>query len=274
MGVTTAGLWARIVERTAAARASGALVPLETDGAVVEDAGIAFSVRVARSLRLKPPREAPDPFDPPEPPLTLGPVGPTHLAVLNKFNVVDHHLLLVTRTFVDQEARLDLADLEALWACLDEGHGLGFYNGGRLAGASQRHKHLQLVPAPVGAAGGRTAIDGHWRSGRPLPYPHAWAPYPASPAAALELYHRLLASIGCAGGAPYNLLVTREYLLAVPRSQERARGVSINALGFAGSLFVKDAAGLEVVRAAGATRILREVCPARTVDCDSAPDSR
>ena len=36
----------------------------------------------------------------------------------------------------------------ALGACLREVDGLAFFNGGSDAGASQRHKHLQLVPFP------------------------------------------------------------------------------------------------------------------------------
>ncbi len=40
--------------------------------------------------------------------------------------------------------------------------------------------------------------------------------------------------------APWNLLVTRRWMLVVPRLCERFEGVAINALGFAGSLFVRD----------------------------------
>jgi ATP adenylyltransferase len=38
---------------------------------------------------------------------------------------------------------------------------------------------------------------------------------------------------------PYNLLLTREWMLLVPRARESVAGISINALGFGGSLFVK-----------------------------------
>jgi ATP adenylyltransferase len=48
-------------------------------------------------------------------------------------------------------------------------------------------------------------------------------------------------------------------MLAVPRVQECYLSVSINALGFAGSLFVKERKQLEVIRSAGPMRALEVV---------------
>jgi ATP adenylyltransferase len=59
--------------------------------------------------------------------------------------------------------------------------------------------------------------------------------------------------------APYNLLIAEDWLLAVPRVAECFGSVSVNALGFAGSLFVKDRERLEAVRAAGPMAVLRAV---------------
>ena len=77
-------------------------------------------------------------------------ISPTHVCLLNKFNVIDHHLLVVTRAFEEQDAAINAADFAALWVCMAEVDGLAFYNGGKLAGASQRHKHLQIAPLPWG----------------------------------------------------------------------------------------------------------------------------
>ena len=73
-------------------------------------------------------------------------LGAAHVVVLNKFPVIDRHLLLVTRQFEDQHTPLSHADFDALAAVIAVHGGLGFYNGGRTAGASQAHKHLQWVP--------------------------------------------------------------------------------------------------------------------------------
>ena len=59
--------------------------------------------------------------------------------------------------------------------------------------------------------------------------------------------------------APYNLLVTPEWMLLVPRCAEKADGVAVNALGFAGSLFVRDAQQLEAVRRIGPMTVLKHV---------------
>jgi ATP adenylyltransferase len=48
-------------------------------------------------------------------------------------------------------------------------------------------------------------------------------------------------------------------MLLVPRSVEHADGVSINGLGFAGSLFVRDAVQMETVRRHGPMRVLQRV---------------
>jgi sulfate adenylyltransferase (ADP) / ATP adenylyltransferase len=84
----------------------------------------------------------------------------------------------------------------------------------------------------------------------------------------LDCYHSLLRAASLpveatAGSplsaAPYNLLVTRKWLLLVPRSQEFFEGVSINALGFAGALLVKDAAQLAILRKQGPMSALQHV---------------
>ncbi len=58
---------------------------------------------------------------------------------------------------------------------------------------------------------------------------------------------------------PYNLLITRRWMLLVPRSRENWRGVSINALGFAGSLLVRNRSELDELTRIGPLAVLRSV---------------
>lgn len=288
----TAALWERVRARVEAARTAGALHPLATEAEVVEEGGVPFVVRVLAGGK---PRgfggtAAADPFDPPEAALTVGEVGPCHVAVLNKFAVIPDHLLIVTRRFEHQETLLTRADLEALRRCLTADTGaeaLGFYNGGEAAGASQPHKHLQLVPLPLGPAGPPVPMEAALRAqgggaaafdaGRAGELPFACALAPLGPADWAEeggaerlwrLYRRLLARVGVQAvrregrdwqTRPYNLLVTRRWMMAVPRSRERWDGISVNALGYAGSLLVRTHADIARVRAAGPMRILAQV---------------
>ncbi|RDU98613.1 ATP adenylyltransferase family protein [Trinickia dinghuensis] len=281
-------LWPAIVARTAHALACGALRPIETVQTTLDDGGIRFVVRQVSSLAAKPVQDSPvrqsvaDPFLPHDPDLFVADVSPTHFALLNKFNVIDHHLLVVTRAFEPQEALLDLDDFTALFACLAQFDGLGFYNGGREAGASQAHKHLQIVPLSLGDAAQALPIDALIEAatftekvGRlpGLPFEHAFTRLtPGSPeqvaVQALERYRLLLEAVGLGsmdvGGrehqsAPYNLLATPKWMLLVPRSAEKADDIAVNSLGFAGSLFVRDAQRLDAVRRIGPMTILRRV---------------
>jgi ATP adenylyltransferase len=58
---------------------------------------------------------------------------------------------------------------------------------------------------------------------------------------------------------PYNLLVTRGWMMLIPRMQERYEGISINSLGFAGSILVKDPLEFELIEQAGLFKILSSV---------------
>jgi len=282
-----------IASVTAKALAAGALLPITTGCEFIEDGGVRFLVRVLTSLQRKSAQRAAEersaaagqpvnPFLPYEQALFVADVSDSHVALLNKFNVVDRHLLIVTREFEQQRSLLTLRDFEAWWRCLGEYDSLGFYNGGPEAGASQPHKHLQLVPLPLAPQGPPVPIApllekvrGPGGSGTisGFDFSHAFARLGAATiesAAAREAFERyvsLLEQVGLhppsgAGsdlqGGPYNLIVTKEWLLLVPRSREFFDSISINALGFAGALLVWNEAQLRALQAAGPLTALRE----------------
>ncbi|MDX1486855.1 MAG: hypothetical protein R3268_01545 [Acidiferrobacterales bacterium] len=283
-----------IKHRTRQALAGGVVRPIETKCTFIDDGGVRFIVRFVSNLRhesenKKARQQRPDrqtnPFLPYEEPLFVTDISDTHIALLNKFNVIRHHLLIVTRRFQDQETLLTLPDLEALWACLAEFEALGFYNGGTVAGASQRHKHLQMVPLPLTSEGAAVPIEplialasaGETINTLPgLPFVHACLrldpklsvrPHEAA-AVILERYHALLNAVGITAtsrndqlwqSAPYNLLITKRWMLLVLRSEEFFESISINALAFAGSLFVQSEEQMQAVDAAGPMTVLQRV---------------
>jgi len=87
------------------------------------------------------------------------------------------------------------------------------------------------------------------------------------------LYQEMLDAVGITAvegqgqrrqSAPYNLLVTRRWMLLGRRSRESWEGVSVNALGFAGSLFIRDRTQIDMIRAHGPLAVLSQVgAPAR-----------
>jgi ATP adenylyltransferase len=284
-------LRALTIERERQALARGALEPIATDTVIVEADGVRFQVRILSKLHRKEAaaRRAAEnsqadgrpfnPFLPPDPDLTVAGVSSSHLCVLNKFNVIDQHLLIITRLYEAQDTLLQPADFDALTLCLNEIGGLGFYNGGRMAGASQAHKHLQLVPLPLMRGEPPMPIAPLLPDIGPdtlttipdLPIAHAFIRFEqtggASPPAPqlhrgyLMLLKRLALRTPAGGNrpAPYNLLITRDWMLAVRRSAEAWEGISVNSLGFAGALLVRDQAGLDRLREVGPMRILQAV---------------
>lgn len=102
---------------------------------------MAFHMRVITALAMKARTTTTqaniNPFLPYDPNLFVAEVSPTHVALLNKFNVVDHHLVIVTRAFEPQEALLTREDCEALLLCLAEIDGVAFYNAGSSRGQSE-----------------------------------------------------------------------------------------------------------------------------------------
>jgi len=243
-------------QTTRRALASGALQPIATETALIDDAGVRFVVRSASTLeRKKFARERPDPLGDYERDLYVGDVPPAHYALLNKYPVVRSHILIVTRAFEHQEQLLTTADCAALGGLLAELDWLAFYNGGTAAGASQARKHLQLVPLPL-APEVPVPVPTQPLFGR-LPFRHAVAPL-----ASLDDLHAVYQDLlgRCAiQSPPYNLLATRRWMLVVPRSREHYESISVNALGFAGSLFVRNRAELERVRRSGPMNVLRAV---------------
>ncbi len=307
-------LWERMQVRTWEALESGDLLSIPTSSELLSDQGLPFVVRVVGNLERKDADRrrragmadptgggaqrrgsdaegdgaaSPNPFLPYDEALYVGDLSATHVALLNKFNVVDHHLLIVTRAFEHQDRLLTEADFAALWRGLREVDGLGFYNGGEIAGASQSHKHLQLVPLPLAEKGPpiplEAALEPHGAPGVPersarLPFVHARVDLPAgfetaadAPARLLGWYRAQLEAVGRpvfqgphgATVDPYNLLLTRRWMLLVPRIAECFEHISLNALAFAGSLLVRRPAQVELLRRRGCLAALCEVAGTR-----------
>ncbi|MGE5239177.1 MAG: ATP adenylyltransferase family protein [Chloroflexota bacterium] len=290
-------LWRRIVEVSDRGLREGTLLPIPTEQVFVEEGGVRFAVRVLSGLRRKAEErkrqdadeavgKTVNPFLPYDQDLFVAEVSDTHVALLNKFNVVKHHLLVVTLHYEDQEALLTGADFLALWRCMVEYQCLGFYNGGREAGASQSHKHLQVVPLPLADEGPDVPVAPLLPAAVTVPdgigavpdfhFRHAFVRLDpgitASPERAAEetfgLYGRMLRRLGMRPpeegtgvrqSGPYCLLVTRTWMLLVPRSREHFEDVSLNSLAFAGSFFVTSEEQLERIRAHGPLSVLMSV---------------
>ncbi|NEQ18723.1 MAG: phosphorylase, partial [Microcoleus sp. SIO2G3] len=142
------------------------------------------------------------------------------------------------------------------------------------AGASQRHKHLQLVPLPLVESGAKIPIEPAIASVNfqdsigtipSFPFVHAIAKldfHPeksplASASSTLECYYNLLRAVDLISDTPvsgekqsgaYNFLATRDWMLVVLRANECFSDISVNSLGFAGTLVVRSVQQMKLLK--------------------------
>jgi len=260
------GLASRIWRASDAARQSEALVPLATDICRVSEGPGAFEVRIltAAGCEASASRERRDgnPFLPYDERLFVAQLSDTHVCLLNKFPVIPGHALVVTRSFEPQTSALSPHDYVAAVTCLMAFDGLVFYNAGEVAGASEPHKHLQVVPLPLVS----DALDApitSWFEQIDLPFRHrrvdlaseTWRSEESAKAIVSAHVERMLTAfdllLPSGETKPYNLLLTRRWLMLVPRVAEKYKGISINGLGFAGAFLARDEQELAVLRSQG-----------------------
>jgi len=248
---------ARLTAQSRVALEAGALAPLETEAVTIEDGSIKFIVRLTRSLANKPVQLDPastgtkqqDPFAPPyNAAMHVGDVTPTHTAILNKYYVQPNHFILATKAFVHQTQPLDRADFAAIWTVLRELPFLAFFNCGDQSGASQPHKHIQLVPESMGPESAQLPVEhlfiqhqhqpGQLFTIPSFPFAHGCVGFPLASVAdettMLAGYSLLMNSLGLfpqpteqpvdlqqpvPNHKSYNVLLTRRWIMVVPRSK-------------------------------------------------------
>ena len=250
----------QIEKKTARAQASGALQPIATTVETVIDHNVPFQIYVGHELARKPKSGvipvagAKNPFLPPyEDDLYVGSIPPSHECLINKFPVLPAHALVVTREFEPQTDSLTRADCEALAYCLAEGDALAFYNCGAEAGASQPHKHMQLVRMST-----QLPMVRAFEQGR-LPFLSYFARLQPT---ADEIFHHLsvgLRKVLSGSNSAFNLIAARDWLALIGRGAECFEDISVNALGFAGTFFVRSPAQLGRLISVGPTEVLRQV---------------
>ncbi|KAL1853232.1 bifunctional AP-4-A phosphorylase/ADP sulfurylase [Diaporthe australafricana] len=281
------------------AKANGDVNFYPTQVAVLKPGSVPFQLRFSPSLANKPKGGPPpsnngtdkktkpfNPFEDPPPTALISELQPGHRLVLNKFAVVPEHFLLITRAFKQQTNLLGADDLAAAHACARAYHEDGggqelfvFFNSGEHSGASQPHRHLQLLPVEkmwegLGDGAGWTVLADQLagngdKGGIRLPFATFAETIAAdiSPEALRSAYVRLYRKACGAAGLEereledlssddvparisYNLAMTRTSLVVCPRLAEgdvvRARDgqevgrLALNGTVLAGTALVKS----------------------------------
>lgn len=266
------------LERSRQAECCGALVPLDTE--VVALSGCEpFVLRRLLSETPKHLRSAgpkPNPFLPWDPALEVERLGHEHVLILNKFPVQRGHVLLIPQRWQPQSGWLSPIDWQVLAGVEADTSGLWFFNSCAAAGASQPHRHLQLLPrtreeasCPLAAA----CVAQLQGAASPWPWHYRLSPrrYTGTPDAAselVEIYRRHQRELGLGVPqdhpqpmAPYNLIFEPDWFMTVVRTQEHWAGMSINALGFAGCLLITPESDTAWLQQCGPLALLSAVSP-------------
>ncbi len=286
-------IWQEALERSRRAQASGDLVPLSTE-VLAEPRLAPFSLRrllsrTPRHLRGGGPK--PNPFLPWESALEVRRLGDQHVVLLNKYPVQPGHVLLITQHWQPQSGWLRRRDWQAVAHVAADTGGLWFFNSCAAAGASQPHRHLQLLPRRQGEAScplapvyrqqldDRQQCEGSAGDASPWPWRyalsrrehgHGSASEEARAGELRQLYaaHARALDLGDPQHDPqprhpYNLLFDDHWFLAVRRQREHGAGFSLNALGFAGYLLVTERSDLPWLLDHGPWELLRQVSTPR-----------
>lgn len=219
-----------------------------------------------------------------------------YTCVLNKYALEKNHFLIVTNDFYPQMGRLRTSDLLMIYKTLSRVSSYRpycFFNAGQLAGASQQHRHFQFCRIPDFAEQDQqcwpeqiyNAIQEPKKGGHShpdIPAHHFLLPIKATDdeselGNALtqsfeELYDAARAAIPEAAlrkqeeaqdepEMQYNFMMTREYMLILPRRNEEwdRHEIGVGGTCLTGSIMVAKTKDLAIAKKVGIKEILKYV---------------
>ena len=251
---------------------SGALIPLKTE--LISGPDDRFQLRRLISATPKHLAKAgpkPNPFRPWDQRLEVASL-PEHVVLLNKYPVQAGHLLLISKHWQAQADWLQPSDWQALTEVWAQQPGLWFFNSSAAAGASQPHRHLQLLPRVADQL--PCPLDAEFEALAQGQSPaQTWqqsvAARELTSGSAEELqacYQGLAAELEIGSAIshqrplhPYNLLLCNKWMVMVRRLKESHAGFSVNALGFAGYMLATEESDMNWLTSAGGDALLNQV---------------
>ena len=272
-------IWSKALETSRNAIDCGAVIPLETIKYISDDYNCDYELRFLKSelpnylIEYGPKR---NPFIPWDTRLEIQSINDNHTLILNKYPVQIGHMLLITSFWKPQNGWLNEDDFEAILNIDNDTTGLWFFNSSKEAGASQPHRHFQLLPrhynenicpryewfcSLLNNDSDNSSEISHCISIKSRIKDHD------SKANDLFSSYKNMAkemNMGDMGSIrkplkPYNLLITSEWIALIIRKTDRSNGFSINALGFAGYFLGTKRSNVDNLINFGPEKILKDV---------------
>ena len=211
-----------------------------------------------------------NPFKPWEKILEIDSIGNNHQLILNKYPVQIGHILLITNKWKEQNGWIDINDWEAIREVNKDTTGLWFFNSGPLAGASQPHRHIQLLrrdPSELSCPRENWILDFNNINYENKKFCKNIIIKKFSkslneeniPEIYKELSYRLDLgdpNVDKKPRYPYNLIFTNSWMILIKRKTDNLYGFSINALGFAGYLLVTKKSNIKYLKKYGPEKLL------------------
>ena len=206
-----------------------------------------------------------NPFKPWDKILEIGNIRNSHQLILNKYPVQKGHILLITKNWRPQNGWLDINDWIAIKEVNNDTSGLWFFNSSPIAGASQPHRHFQLLrrssdemvcPRENWFLEFKTSNDCSIKFKKNIII--FKFDFLENSKSIYNLYLELSEKIGLGNPInnqkpkyPYNILITNKWIAIIKRSNDHIHGFSINSLGFAGYILVTDKSDINYLKKFG-----------------------
>ena len=266
--------WKKALEQTQLSIDSKSLFPLTTE-IITKDLYhkndfIIRKLDTSKFIKKKlyGPRE--NPFSPWEKILEIDKIGNNHQLILNKYPVQKGHILLITNTWKPQNGWLDINDWRAIQKVNKDTSGLWFFNSSPMAGASQPHRHFQLLRRSkfeISCPREKWFLEMKSNNISDCSLKKniivSSFNFLENSATLYELYLELSEKLGLGHPIndekprfPYNVLITNNWIAIIKRSYDHIHGFSINSLGFAGYLLVTEKSDINYLRNYGPEKLL------------------
>jgi len=272
-------IWSKALETSREAVNCGAVIPLNTIKYKSSNEYCDFELRflkgpIPKFLTEYGPQR--NPFIPWDSRLQIQTINNKHTLILNKYPVQLGHILLITNSWKPQNGWLNEDDFEAIINVDNDTTGLWFFNSSKEAGASQPHRHFQLLPRHDNEI---ICPRYEWfcsllndKKENKSEISHCISikrrnkNKDTSKNDLFSLYKSMvnemnLGEINLINKPlkPYNLLITSEWIALITRKTDRSNGFSINALGFAGYFLGTKRSDVDTLIKFGPEKILKDV---------------
>tara|TARA_Y100000589_G_scaffold169686_1_gene161314 strand:+ start:13 stop:843 length:831 start_codon:yes stop_codon:yes gene_type:complete len=211
-----------------------------------------------------------NPFKPWEKILEIDSIGNYHQLILNKYPVQLGHILLITNDWKEQNGWIDLNDWEAIKKVNKDTTGLWFFNSGPLAGASQPHRHIQLLrrePFEINCPREKWILTFGNMNYKNKKFNNNIIIKKFSKGLNNEDINKVYIDLSNELGLgdpkidrkpkyPYNLLFTNNWMVLIKRKTDNLHGISVNALGFAGYILVTERSDISYLKKYGPEKLL------------------